>query len=62
MEILEMSYLYSRYGKYSDPFKMFTLFHCSHLLKSKKFILFLINVTRHPILIEKKIYILKKKN
>ncbi|XP_031694260.1 stress-70 protein, mitochondrial-like, partial [Anarrhichthys ocellatus] len=23
---------YSGYGKYSDPFKFFTLFHCSHLL------------------------------
>jgi len=32
---------YSGYGEYSDPFTLFTLFHCSHLLKSKKFILFL---------------------
>jgi len=45
--------VYSGYGKYSDPFKMFTLFHRSHLLKSQKFILFLINVTQHPILTEK---------
>jgi len=31
----------------------FSLFHCGHLLKSEKFILFLINVTQHPILTEK---------
>ena len=38
----------------SDPFTFFTLFHCSHLLKSKKLILFLINIHSAPQLDRKK--------
>ncbi len=41
-------YTYSGYGKYSDPLKFFTLLYCSHLLKSFKFIFFLINVHTAP--------------
>jgi len=41
--------IYSGYGKYSDPFKMFhSLFYCRHLLKAKKIILFLIIVHSAP--------------
>ncbi len=41
--------IYSGYGKYSDPLKFFTLCYIgSHLLKSFKFIFFLINVHTAP--------------
>ncbi len=41
-------YIYSGYGKYSDPLQFFTLLYCSRLLKSFKFIFFLINVHTAP--------------
>ncbi len=41
-------HIYSGYGKYSDPLTFFTLLYCSHLLKSFKFIFFLINVHTAP--------------
>ncbi len=39
--IIIICYMYSGYGKYSDPLTCFTLLYCSHLLKSFKFIFFL---------------------
>lgn len=61
-------YMYSGYGKYSDPLKFFTLLYCSHLLKSFVHFFSSLMYTQHPILTEKHRIVdifadlLKKKN